>query len=136
VGVFGVFAAWTIALVIFIGALSVGLWAFGVFSSDIQGAGNARKQKNAAVTRIGKQEQFEQLAADYNGYLVKITVAKDSVKSAVGEDVSLRQTELTGLRQICIDTAQQFNAESRKYTARDWKSAGLPLTLNPEGCTA
>jgi len=99
-----------------------------------KGAVGAREQQQSAVNRVQKQEQFEQIAADYDGYLVKIQVAVDAVGSASGIDKELRQTELVGLRQTCVDAAQQFNAESRKYTSRVWKSAGLPASLDPQGC--
>jgi hypothetical protein len=137
-GAFGVAAGWTIAVVVLALALGISLWAFGVFTSDIKGAGDAIKQKNRAVNRIQKQEQFEQIAADFDGYRAKIPVAVEAVKAAASTaattDDELRLTELLGLRQTCIDAAQQFNAESRKYTSRDWKSAGLPERLDPIAC--
>ena len=134
---FGVGAAWLIGLVVLGGAVSVGLWAFGVFASDIEGAGGAIKQRNSTVNRVQKQEMFEQLAADYDGYLVKIGGLVLAVKTTTDPtDKSLRQTELVGLRQVCVDAAQQFNAESKKYTSRVWKSTGLPVALDPEGCVS
>lgn len=121
--------------VIFICVLGFGIWGASVLLSNVTGAGNAIKTKNSAVIRIGQQEQFEQLAADYDGYLVKIKVAKRAVASTTDAlNLTLRKTELEGLQQTCVDTAQQFNANSRKYTARSWKSAGLPLTLDPDPC--
>jgi len=135
---FGWIAVWVLALILLFGSIGIGLWVFGVFTADIRGAGNAIKQRQSAVNRIQKQELFEQLAADYEGYLSKIAIAEGALTQAAktGDSVNagLRQTELLGLRQTCVDAAQQFNAESRKYTARIWKSAGLPLTLDPADC--
>lgn len=126
---------WLILATVTIAAISIGLWAFGVFTSNVAGAGGAIRQKNATVNRVQKQEMFEQLAADYDGYLIKIAAAVTAVKTTTDEtDKALRQTELVGLKQVCVDAAQQFNAESHKYTSRDWKSAGLPGSLDAQAC--
>ena len=128
---------WILVILLIVGVVGIGLWGFGVFTSDIKGAGGAIKQRNSTVNRVQKQEQFEQLAADYDGYIVKINGLVIAVKTSTDPtDKSLRQTELVGMRQVCVDAAQQFNAESRKYTSRVWKSAGLPATLDPEGCVS
>ena len=123
-----------VVLVLFVVLTLLGLgWRYVI--SGPKGSVGAREQQQSAVNRVQKQEQFEQIAADYDGYLVKIKVAEKAVAAATTDvDKQLRQTELVGLRQTCVDAAQQFNAESRKYTSRVWKSAGLPATLDPEGC--
>lgn len=129
-------AAIVLAVVAFVVVVTGALWAGGVLFSNAKGAGDAIKRKNSGVNRVEKQEMFEQLAADYTGYLVQIRVAETAVKDAPDELTrSLRLTDLDGARRVCIDTAQQFNAESRKYTSREWKSAGLPAELDPESCT-
>lgn len=117
--------------VVVLGLLGLG-WRYVI--AGPKGAVGAREQQQGALNRVQKQEQFEQLVADYDGYLVKIRAASLAVDAASATDREFRQTELVGLRQVCVDTAQQFNAESRKYTSRVWKSAGLPPTLDPEGC--
>lgn len=133
----GRIALYGVLVVLIVSALGFGGWAFGIWFSGPKGAGEAIKQNNSKVNRIGQQEQFEQLAADYDGFVVKIKAGKAAVASAVTEtDKQLRATELVGLRQVCVDAAQQFNANSRKYTARDWKSAGLPARLDPDACTS
>lgn len=119
----------TISVLLVLGGLG---WRYVI--AGPKGAVGAREQQQSSVNRVQKQEQFEQIAADYDGYLVKIQVAVQAAASADGIDKELRQTELVGLRQTCVDAAQQFNAESRKYTSRVWKSAGLPANLDPEGC--
>jgi len=126
---------WIATILFSVSVIGIGMWAFGVFTSDIKGAGGAIKQRNATVNRVQKQEMFEQLAADYDGYIVKIEAQKKAVATTVDPtDKSLRQTELVGMTQVCIDAAQQFNAESQKYTSRVWKSAGLPASLDPKEC--
>jgi len=126
---------WILMAVTAVAVIGIGAWVFTVVTSDVKGAGGAIKQRNATVNRVQKQELFAQLAADFDGYVVKIEAQKTAVATTIDKvDKSLRQTELVGMRQVCIDTAQHFNAESQKYTSRVWKSAGLPLTLNPKEC--
>lgn len=126
---------WIAVVVVIVAVIGIGAWAFGVFTSDVRGAGGAIKQRNSTVNRVQKQELFEQLAADYDGYLVKIGQLKLVVSTTSSEvDKELRTTELLGVQQICVDAAQQFNAESKKYTSRVWKSAGLPASLDPKEC--
>lgn len=120
-----------LALVVILTLLGLG-WRYVIASP--KGAVGAREQQQSAINRVQKQEQFEQLAADYDGYIVKIGLAEIAVREASEADRAFRQTELVGLRQICVDAAQQFNAESRKYTSRVWKSAGLPGRLDPLAC--
>lgn len=137
---FGISRGLVIVITLLLVAVAVGIstWAFGVFTADVKGAGEAIKQQRSGLTRVQKQEMFEQLAADFEGYVVKIGNAKEAVAiaQAAGSKTTLelRETELIGLKQICVDAAQQFNAESRKYTARVWKSAGLPERLDPTLC--
>ena len=126
---------WIVIVFATVAVIGIGAWAFGIFTSDVRGAGGAIKQRNSTVNRVQKQEMFEQLAADYDGYIVKIHGLVVAVKTTTDPtDKSLRETELVGLRQVCVDAAQQFNAESRKYTSRVWKSAGLPASLDAEEC--
>lgn len=125
-----------VAVLVLVVVLTVAGLGWRYVIAGPKGAVGAREQQQSALNRVQKQEQFEQIAADYDGYLVKIQVAVQAEKAASGVDKELRQTELIGLRQTCVDAAQQFNAESRKYTSRVWKSAGLPPTLDPQGCTS
>lgn len=132
---FGIGLGWVLAVLAVVLVLSLGGWALSVAFSPVKGAGEAFKQKQSAVNRIQKQEMFEQLTADIDGYVAKIAVARAAVASAANEvDRGLRQTELVGVTQTCIDAVQQYNAESRKYTSRDFKSAGLPYTRSPAEC--
>lgn len=126
-GVFRLVTGWTVAAVALIGAIGIALWAFGVFTADIKGAGDAIRERNSSVNRVQKQEMFEQLAADYDAAVLNV--------SGYGiPKTPMQETELRGLTQFCVSLAQQFNAESAKYSSRVWKSAGLPATLDPIAC--
>lgn len=133
--VFGLGVVVWLTIFVLVAAIGIGSWAASVAFSPVKGAGEAFKQKQSAVNRIQKQEMFEQLTADIDGYVAKISVARAAVTSATSEiDRGLRQTELIGITQTCIDAVQQYNAESRKYTSRDFKSAGLPYKRSPAKC--
>lgn len=126
-GLFGVGAAWLFSIVALAGAVAITLWAFGVFTADIKGAGDAIKQRNSGINRVQSQARFEQLAAEYDGAVANI--------AAYGKPATpMQKTELRGLQQHCVNIAADFNAESRKYTSRAWKSAGLPERLDPKSC--
>ncbi len=121
-----------------IGGLSIAHWGFGVWTSDIKGKGDAVKIKNDGLNRIQQQEKFEQFNADFDGYIVKIGTAKANLAAAketpTKNDDPQREVELNGLIQICVDTAQNYNAAGRKYSARDFKASDLPAKLDPALC--
>jgi len=125
---------WFLMMILAVAVVGIGLWAFRVATAPVRGQAGAFQQKESAVNRVQQQAKFEQIAADYDGYLVQIQNAQVALKSASPETRAQRETELVGLRQICVTAAQDFNAESRKYLARDWKSAGLPERLDPIAC--
>jgi len=133
-GQVGLYVAIGLALIL----IPIAIFGIRWVTAGPKGALGAREQQQSANTRVQKQELFEQLAADFDGYIVKIDIANNALKEAKIQknqiDTELRATELIGLKQTCVDAAQQFNAESRKYTARVWKSAGLPISLDPTLC--
>jgi hypothetical protein len=131
-------ARWTLgilALVLICGGI---VWAASVGTSDVKGRGDVHKANNSAINRIQQQANFVQTKADYEGALAKIKVARSSLAAANKANdkkaISQRQVELDGLVQNCIDTAQQYNADSGKITAKDWKDSGMPETLDPSKC--
>ena len=119
---------WIVVVVVFVGLLSVALWAFGVFSSPIKGQGDAFKTKNSGTNRIAAQERFEDLHADILATDRKLDAAKAKAKAA--PDSQVAQTEYVGLTNYCIDVVGDYNAESRKYTAQDFKSIDLPYQID------
>lgn len=133
-GLFGLGLGWLLAILAAIALAVVAVWAFRTATADVAGQAGAYRAKVSAVNRVQKQEQFEQIAANFEGYVVQIVNAEVALENASPETKAQRETELLGLRQVCVSAAQQFNAESRKYTSRDWKSAGLPATLDPLAC--
>lgn len=124
---------WIVVVVLFFTFLGWGLWALGVFTSPIKGQGDAFKQQQSSSNRIVQQAEFEDLYAEYQDALVKIKPARDAVKQ--NPDSTIKQTELTGLINYCVDVAGDYNAESRKYLAADFKAIDLPAQLDRSACT-
>jgi len=120
-------------LAIFFALLGWLLWGLGVLGAPVKGAGDAYKQKESASNRIVQQAQFEDLKAEYDSTLVKIKPAKQALER--DPDSQIKNTELTGLVNYCIEVAGEYNAESRKYLAADFKAIDLPATLDRNACT-
>lgn len=128
-GVAGVFT-----LVLLSGAISIGLWAFGVFTSDIKGRGDAEKEKNRALNRIFQQAQFQSQYETIQGYTVQIRIAVAAVKDASPDTRPARETELVGLRQICVDTVNDYNARAKQFLAKQFRDTDLPERMDSTIC--
>lgn len=117
-----------IGTVIAVIALSWGIWLFGVWASDIVGRGEAVKTKNNSTNRIAAQERFEDLSAD-------ISIAQQRIDTLAAQAKTNKsyaaQTAATGAVTYCLDLVAQYNAEARKYTARDFREADLPSSYDP-----
>lgn len=120
-------------------ALVAIVWALSVGGSDVQGRGNAVRQKNDATNRIQQSENFEETKQDFEAFPAKIKAAKRASdranKSPDTTDDSIKATELDGIVQQCIDVAHDYNADARKYTAKDFRAADLPDHLDDNICT-
>lgn len=123
---------WIALVVIFFAALGGLIWVLNVATSPVKGQGDAYQQKNSAVNRIASQATFEDLYADYQDTLVKIEVASDAYDKNPKSQIA--QTNLAGLINYCVDVVGDYNAESRKYLAADFKAVDLPYELDRSAC--
>jgi hypothetical protein len=121
---------WVLAViaVILVGALSIALWAFGVFSSDIKGQGDAQKIKNAGPNRVKAQELFETryqdiLAADRTVVISSLAIAQDPTNPQL-------KTQLIGQEQYCVALVGKYNADTRKFSMEDFRSTDLPFQID------
>lgn len=121
-------AGWIIVVLLFITAIGWGFWALGVASSDVRGAGNAIKAKNTATNRIAAQERFEQRFADIEAAGQRVQTLAAGAK-ANPEDYTL-QVQATGSVTFCQQLVADYNADARKYSARDFRAADLPDHIN------
>jgi cytoskeletal protein RodZ len=119
---------WTLAIIVIIVLIGWGLWALGVGTSDVKGRGDAIKNKNSGTNRVAAQERFESLYAEVTSSDQKIDVMAAAVKASPGDTVA--QTNLTGVQNYCIQAVADYNAEARKYSAKDFRPTDVPAQID------
>ena len=119
---------WVVSILAFVALISIGVWAFTVVTSDAKGQGDATVQKNAGSNRIAAQERFESLYADIIAADQKIDVFAQAVAAAPQDTTA--QSNLTGTKAYCIQVRNDYDAEARKYSAEQFRSADLPYTID------
>lgn len=115
------------ALLLFV-VLPVSLWAFGVFSSGVRGAGDVIKQNNDANNRIQAQATFNKLWGDIQSYHDNITASVAALKANPGDPY--QRSVLTAQQQICRSAVQEYNADTLNTTMRDWRPAQDPAQVD------
>lgn len=113
--------------VVLLVALSWGVWAFGVWTSDIVGRGEATKTKNNSTNRIIAQERFEDMYAEIEASSLRI----ETLQAAAKDDPSYtNKVSATGAVTYCQGLVGQYNADSRKYTSAEFKAIDLPASID------
>lgn len=118
------------------------LWSAGVsvFAAHV----NARLAKatlNSKVTaqvfqpnnKLQSQGYFETLDTDFKGFLEKIVIQKQTI-AAPGGDSPYNQANLNGLKLLCVDTVEHYNAAALSISSQAFRSADLPPTLDATKC--
>jgi hypothetical protein len=123
---------WFFAIFILSSLLGVAMWAFGVFTSDINGRGNAIKVKNSATNRIAAQERFEEMYQDGQAANQRIGAMRAALAATPNDTIA--RTNLNGAVNYCIEVRAKYNAEARKYTAAQFRASDLPENLNEIDC--
>lgn len=129
----GGIAKWVIAAVVLVLLIGGGIWALKVATAPVKGRGDAFTTKESGSNRISAQERFEDLYQEILATDRKIDQAAAKVEA--NPDSNVAQTEYTGLVNYCLDVVADYNAEARKYTSEDFRSADLPEEIsntNPE----
>jgi hypothetical protein len=123
-----------------IGAL---VWGIGVATSGIHGRGEQIKQINRADNRTFAQEQFQQLYNDVKTYDTQITTAqtqadafrkanegkKDNAIGSIAQEQSRLDAVVTGLKNQCVSTRNNYTAEAQKVSKERFRDADLPWEL-------
>ena len=143
-----IFKGWGFVLLFIVisGVTVIGLWAFGVATADIFGSGEAHKIKESAPNRIVQQASFEQAYADIKKFDQQVKDAAKAIEDWDKANVGWQQRDnaigtlanqrryltdtLAGLKQQCQTTAANYNADSRKYLAKDFKAVDLPYEID------
>ena len=107
-------------------ALVVGVWVFRVTTSDIKGQGDAEITKNSAENRIAAQERFEALYAEVLASDRRLDQLAKDAKDGTTET----RTRYSGAVSHCHNVVADYNAEARKFTARDYRELDLPAEID------
>lgn len=122
------FGVWTLAIVLFFGALTAGIWWFKVATSDVRGAGDATQKINSGPNRIAAQETFEALFQQIQTYDRNLDqAAKDKAEHPGSEFYA---TNYSGLIKQCNDAVGQYNADARKVSRAKWLTEDLPFEID------
>lgn len=121
-------AVWVVAIVVFAGALSAGVWAFNVATSGTKGAGDATRQINSGTNRIGAQEHFQTLLNQVKAYDQQLDQAAADKKDHPGSD--FWDTNYAGLVKTCIDARNLYNGDANKVTQAKWRDPELPYQID------
>jgi hypothetical protein len=119
---------WVCCILAFASLVGIGVWSFKVVTSDVKGQGDATIQKNAGSNRIAAQERFESLYADLIAADQKIDVFAKAAIADPSNDIA--QANLFGTMAYCVQVRNDYNAEARKYSAEQFRSADLPYTID------
>lgn len=114
--------------VILVGVISVLVWLFSVFTSDVKGQGDAQKMKNAAPNRIQAQEQFEGRFQEIKAIDQIITMSAATLALDPGNE--RLKNEFNGQQQYCVQLIGKYNADARKFTRADFRAADLPAEID------
>lgn len=120
---------WLVVAVIFVGAVSAGVWYFHVATSDIRGRGNATRQVNSADNRLFAQGHFNDLYQDILASDRKLDQA--AADTAARPDDPIAATNYTGLKAHCEDTVAAYNSAARKITQAKFRDEDLPYQIDP-----
>lgn len=126
----GIGAGWLLVIILGIIAMVTGaiFWGVGVATSGVKGQGDAISQKNSAANWTAAQARFEDLYAGIQAKDQQIGVLYAD-KVANPKDMTAQQT-YTGIVSACLKSVSEYNADSRKFLAADFKAADLPTEIN------
>lgn len=121
---------WVVAIILAVLVIVAGLWALGVFSSDIKGRGDAVREKYSAGNRIAAQEGFQ---ADYNEILAadrRIDALWDAWRGNPADRIE--RINYTGAVNYCIGLVGAYNARAEKFTQQEFRDAELPRHIGTD----
>lgn len=119
---------WVGCVIVFALIVSGGLWFLNVITSAPKGQGDAYATKNSAANWTAAQARFEDEYADIVATDRKITIAAAALK-ADPDDATAKDT-YAGTVNYCLSIVGDYNADARKYLARDFRAADLPEQID------
>lgn len=116
---------WVLIAVALVVAIGGALWFLNVATSAPRGQGDALATKNSAANWTAAQARFEDEYADVIATDRKITATAGDAK-----DKGTRGDTYRGLVSYCLSAVGEYNADARKYLARDFRAADLPQQID------
>ena len=121
-------AVWIVCAVAFFSAVSIGIWAFQVGTSDVKGRGDDTQKVNSGDNRLAQQAYFEQTYADVRAADRKLAaLAQDA--AAHPSDAEAR-TRLVGAESYCQGLVGDYDAAARKQVADRFRAVDLPARID------
>jgi hypothetical protein len=125
-------AVWVLAIVLFVGAISVGIWWFQVSTSDVKGAGDATRQQNSAANRLQAQAKYAQL---YQGILAADRNIDTLAAAAATDPTQVNKTNLVGAQNVCQQAVADYNAMAVNALTAQWRPVELPARVGDDPST-
>jgi hypothetical protein len=117
-----------VAVVLFVGAIGIGIWAFQVGTADVKGRGDTVRKVNQVDNRLFAQGNFNDLYQEVMASDRKLDQAAAD-KAAHPQDPFF-DTTYTGLRAHCEDARAQYNSAARKISQAKFRDADLPYQVD------
>lgn len=130
-----------VVVAVTIAGVSIAFTVGKTATSNFRGKQGATQQKNSTGNRVFQQQAFEQKYADFNGDIAKIREAgavltQDTAQHADATTLQQDRTDLVGISNHCISVAEDYNAQTQFYLAKDFLDAQLPASLDPTKCAS
>lgn len=124
--------AWIVVAVLFLGALGVGIWYFGVATSGVKGAGDATKQQNSAANRLNAQAKYASL---YEGIIAADKNIDVLDATAKADPTMVNKTNLAGAQNVCNQAVADYNRMATDVLTAQWRPANLPERVGDDPMT-
>lgn len=128
---------WIGAGIIGVALLSAAIWGIGVATSGPAGRGEQIKKINRADNRTFSQEHFHDLLNDIKAYDQQIGVQQAALDAHTAQDAEhdrLAQV-VAGIKNQCISTRQQYDADALKISVGAFRDADMPYSIDQQDPT-
>lgn len=120
-----------LAIILFFGFISIGIWFFKVKTSDVKGAGDATAQINSGVNRVNAQEWFHGQYGQIQAADRQLDELAANLAANIGKtDESFWRTNYSGVKNRCVEMVAVYNAEAQKISRAQWRDTALPIHID------
>lgn len=108
------------------------VWGLTVALAGPAGRTGGYLKQQSTDNRLFANGQFFDLKTDYDATVRKIPQYSADVHDKGATQI--QRTNLDGIIAHCLDDVSRYEAASGKYLSKDFKDAGLPVSLDPTAC--